>query len=45
VHAGRLHISAGLAEAAAHDDAVTLFQRADEALYRAKGAGKGRAAQ
>jgi diguanylate cyclase (GGDEF)-like protein len=45
VHAGRLHISAGLAEVRPQDDTVTLFQRADDALYRAKGAGKGRSAQ
>jgi diguanylate cyclase (GGDEF)-like protein len=45
VHAGRLLISAGIAELRAQDDTVMLFQRADEALYRAKGAGKGRAAQ
>jgi diguanylate cyclase (GGDEF)-like protein len=45
VHAGRLLISAGVAELRAQDDTVAFFQRADEALYRAKGAGKGRAAQ
>jgi diguanylate cyclase (GGDEF)-like protein len=45
VHAGRLLISAGVAELRAQDDTVTFFQRADEALYRAKGGGKGRAAQ
>ena len=45
VHAGRMLISAGVAELRAQDDTVTFFQRADEALYRAKGAGKGRAAQ
>ena len=45
VHAGRLHVSAGLAEVRPQDDTVTLFQRADDALYRAKGAGKGRCAQ
>jgi diguanylate cyclase (GGDEF)-like protein len=44
VHAGRLPISAGVAELRAQDDTVSFFQRADEALYRAKGAGKGRAA-
>jgi diguanylate cyclase (GGDEF)-like protein len=38
--AGRLHISGGLAELKADDDSITLFERADEALYRAKGAGK-----
>jgi diguanylate cyclase (GGDEF)-like protein len=45
VQAGRLLISAGVAEVRAQDDTVSFFQRADEALYRAKGAGKGRAAQ
>ncbi len=39
--AGRLHLSAGVTELRAEDDAVALFERADEALYRAKGAGKG----
>ena len=42
--AGRLQISAGIAELRAQDDAVTLFERADDALYRAKEAGKGRVA-
>jgi diguanylate cyclase (GGDEF)-like protein len=42
-HAGRLHLSAGIAELRAEDDAVAFFQRADDALYRAKEAGKGRA--
>jgi diguanylate cyclase (GGDEF)-like protein len=45
VHAGRLLVSAGIAELRAQDDTVSFFQRADDALYRAKGAGKGRAAQ
>ena len=40
-HAGRLHLSAGVTELRPDDDAVTFFQRADEALYRAKDAGKG----
>lgn len=40
--AGRLQISAGIAELRSQDDAVTLFERADDALYRAKEAGKGR---
>ena len=40
-HAGPLHVSAGVTELRPDDDAVTLFQRADEALYRAKGSGKG----
>jgi diguanylate cyclase (GGDEF)-like protein len=38
--AGRLHISAGLAELKPDDDSITFFERADEALYRAKDAGK-----
>jgi diguanylate cyclase (GGDEF)-like protein len=38
---GKLHLSAGVAELRSDDDAVALFQRADEALYRAKNAGKG----
>ena len=40
--AGKLYISAGVAELRAEDDPVSFFQRADEALYRAKEAGKGR---
>jgi diguanylate cyclase (GGDEF)-like protein len=40
--AGRLHISAGVAELKPEDDSVTLFERADQALYRAKDAGKNR---
>ena len=40
--AGRLFISAGIAELRPQDDAVSFFQRADDALYRAKEAGKGR---
>ncbi|HZR96559.1 MAG TPA: sensor domain-containing diguanylate cyclase [Gaiellaceae bacterium] len=39
--AGRLHISAGVAELKADDDSISFFERADEALYRAKNAGKG----
>jgi diguanylate cyclase (GGDEF)-like protein len=39
--AGRLHISAGVTELRPDDDADSFFERADEALYRAKGAGKG----
>ena len=39
---GTLHLSAGVAELRVADDATSLFQRADEALYRAKAAGKGR---
>lgn len=37
----RLHVSAGVAELGPKDDAVSLFQRADEALYRSKAGGKG----
>jgi diguanylate cyclase (GGDEF)-like protein len=44
VHAGRLLISAGIAELRTQDDSLSFFQRADEALYRAKGLGKGRVA-
>ena len=40
--AGRLHFSAGVAELKPEDDSVSFFQRADEALYRAKETGKGR---
>ena len=40
--AGRLRLSAGVAEFAAEDDSISFFQRADDALYRAKEAGKGR---
>jgi diguanylate cyclase (GGDEF)-like protein len=39
---GNLYLSAGVAELRAEDDPVSFFQRADEALYRAKEAGKGR---
>jgi diguanylate cyclase (GGDEF)-like protein len=38
----RIHLSAGIAELRREDNAETLFQRADEALYRAKETGKGR---
>jgi diguanylate cyclase (GGDEF)-like protein len=37
-----LQISAGMAELARDDDATSLFRRVDQALYRAKRAGKGR---
>lgn len=42
-HVARLDLSAGVAELAPADDANALFERADEALYRAKDAGKARA--
>jgi diguanylate cyclase (GGDEF)-like protein len=38
-----LRLSAGVAELRREDDPVTFFQRADDALYRAKEGGKGRA--
>jgi diguanylate cyclase (GGDEF)-like protein len=41
--AGRLFLSAGISELRPGDDSVALFERADEALYRAKESGKGRA--
>jgi diguanylate cyclase (GGDEF)-like protein len=37
----RLHLSAGIAELRSDDDATAFFERADEALYQAKEAGKG----
>jgi len=39
--AGKLYLSAGVAGLRPEDDPVSFFQRADEALYRAKEAGKG----
>jgi diguanylate cyclase (GGDEF)-like protein len=39
---GKVFLSAGVAELRPEDDAVTFFERADHALYRAKSAGKGR---
>src|SRR4051812_23137792 len=39
--AGRLSLSAGIADLQADDDPTTFFERADEALYRAKELGKG----
>jgi diguanylate cyclase (GGDEF)-like protein len=42
VQAGRLEVSAGVAALRQADDAAGLFERADEALYQAKEAGKGR---
>jgi len=41
--ADRLELSAGIAELRSEDDSVGFFERADEALYRAKEAGKGQA--
>ena len=41
---GELYLSAGVAELRPGDDGITLFQRTDEALYRAKAAGKAQAA-
>ena len=41
--AEQLHLSAGMAELRAGDDAVSLFERADEALYQAKESGEGQA--
>jgi len=42
--AGRLQISAGIAEVRNDEDATRFFQRGDDALYRAKEAGKGQVA-
>ena len=39
----RIHLSAGIAEFRPDDDAVTFFERADEALFRAKQTGKAQA--
>src|SRR5438552_2192278 len=39
--AGRLFVSAGIAELTEADDPTSFFERADEALYRAKERGKG----
>jgi diguanylate cyclase (GGDEF)-like protein len=41
--AERLHLSAGIAELTPEDDAISFFERADEALFRAKETGKGQA--
>jgi len=41
--AGRIRLSAGVAELARDDDSRSFFERADDALYSAKEAGKGRA--
>jgi diguanylate cyclase (GGDEF)-like protein len=42
-NAGILNLSAGIAELRQGDRPNDIFERADEALYRAKGAGKGQA--
>ena len=42
IDGGSLGISAGVAELTPLDDARSLFERADHALYEAKGQGKGR---
>jgi len=39
--ADNVRISAGIAELRPEDDAISLFERADEALYQAKEGGKG----
>jgi two-component system cell cycle response regulator len=38
---GSLHLSAGVTELRPDDNSTTFFERADEALYQAKDAGKG----
>jgi diguanylate cyclase (GGDEF)-like protein len=43
-HAPGIALSGGIAELGADDDAISLFERADSALFRAKDAGKGTAA-
>jgi diguanylate cyclase (GGDEF)-like protein len=43
--AENVRISAGIAELRPEDDAVSLFERADEALFRAKEGGKGQVRQ
>jgi diguanylate cyclase (GGDEF)-like protein len=43
--AERVRLSAGIAELRPEDDSVSLFQQADEALYRAKELGKGQVQQ
>src|SRR3954468_12753486 len=40
--AGKLYLSAGVAELRPEDDPTSFFKRADDALYRAKEAGRGR---
>jgi diguanylate cyclase (GGDEF)-like protein len=43
--AGRLFLSAGIADLLADDDPTSFFERTDEALYRAKELGKGQVFQ
>ena len=43
-HATGTTLSGGIAELGPTDDAITLFERADSSLFRAKDAGKGTAA-
>jgi diguanylate cyclase (GGDEF)-like protein len=43
--AGRIFLSAGVAELEVDDNPTSFFERADEALYRAKEAGKGQMRQ
>ena len=43
--AENVRISAGIAELRPEDDAISLFERADEALFRAKEGGKGQVRQ
>jgi diguanylate cyclase (GGDEF)-like protein len=40
-----VRLSAGIAELRPEDDSVSLFERADDALYRAKGLGRGQVQQ
>jgi diguanylate cyclase (GGDEF)-like protein len=39
---GQVSLSCGIGELEAHEDAEAFFKRVDDALFRAKGAGKGR---
>lgn len=43
-HAPGIAVSGGIADLGPDDDAISLFERADSALFRAKDAGKGTAA-
>jgi len=43
--AGRLFLSAGIADLLPDDDSTSFFERADAALYRAKELGKGQVFQ